>query len=189
MPVSVDDVEKKLVTCSCVTLGWYQKKNILEHTGIVILFDDVKTFTIDYGTSDGVSYKLKAISGKQGGIFIDRYLSEYNFKSVICVLSKSELIPFIEHCLARNLQYHLMAHNCRNFVREVFEELVVREIISSEDWEKFLREIEEIERKDLHKVCSTTTFVGAAVGNFIAPGIGTVAGVITGNILGRFLKS
>ena len=60
----------------------------------MILFDNVKTFTIDYGTFDGVSYKLKAISGKQGGILFGPYLSECTFESFICELSKSELIPF-----------------------------------------------------------------------------------------------
>ena len=154
-PINLDEVTNTIQRYQPrkIEIGWYQKKGYLKHTGLVIICDGVKRFTIDYGTSNGKSTAQKTFGGKRGGVHLHHYQEEYVFKGILAKLNPSELIPFIEKCLKKaSDDYNLVFHNCRHFVCEVFEELEKEKKTTKEASEMFLEDMKIVKKKDEKKL-------------------------------------
>lgn len=129
-----------------LTLGWYQEKGLIGHTGFVLSINGVKMFTFDLtGKSTGIS--RKAARG-----FIFHYKQEYNYKGDLCEMSCDYIPNFIDVC--RDFQrkmYHITLANCRDFLTNVATKLLKDKKLPQPKFVDLFEQVQEIKQEDIDK--------------------------------------
>ena len=138
-------------------IGWYQKKNIVGHIGIVIVVDGEKRLTVDFGTPKAEEKNAAKLRTTSGAVTTNQYRhSAYTYKgTLITSLTKQMLMKFLYYCstYADENDYDLKKHNCRAFVRNAVAFLHHNvQAISKEAMDNFVNETDSIIGKDRKKI-------------------------------------
>ena len=177
-PLFIDDVERAMDIACCdeVEVGWYQDKDLIAHTGLVLIIDGEKKFAVDYGAANGKTLGAK-VATAEGKVVIRAYNhAEANFKEVFVTLDREELMEFLDYCLSYDPDYNMVVQNCRYFLRDVVRRLYKQGKISKSKKDRLLKKFTDVVGDDCVKLGAAT---GAAAGAFAGPigaGVGAVAG-------------
>ena len=144
-PLFIDDVERAMDIACCdeVEVGWYQDKDLIAHTGLVLIIDGEKKFAVDYGAANGKTLGAK-VATAEGKVVIRAYNhAEANFKEVFVTLDREELMEFLDYCLSYDPDYNMVVQNCRYFLRDVVKRLCIQGKISKSKKDRVLEKFKK----------------------------------------------
>jgi len=132
-------------------IGWYQIRDMVGHTGIVIMIGEKTKLTLDFQPRS--EDRTDAAKGRTRTGIVK--LKDYdNSKSILkehfATLNKKELIKFVKFSVSfgNEHNYNLQRQNCRVFVRDAFHYLRDNDMISNQILEAFLNQMDNIRVKD-----------------------------------------
>ena len=147
--------ELKKEKCEKFDIGWYQKKDIIGHTGIVITVKGKKKYTLDFGTPESEEKGAAQLKTTKGSVEMHYYDDSYRFKGDLTTLTKLELIKFLKYCsnYVDQHKYNLETHNCRSFVSDAIKHVHDNiQNLSRETMNHFLDRVETIRGNDRLKL-------------------------------------
>ena len=136
-------------------IGWYHKKDIVKHTGIVIVMDGKKKLTVDFETLEGEEMNAVFLNTTNSSVKMGYYEDSYIYKGNLTPVTKPRLIKLLHYCsaYAKDHAYHLEKHNCRAFVLNAVHHLRDNiQPILNQKMDNFLDEINKIIQDDGFKI-------------------------------------
>ena len=125
-----------------MTFALGQKTNIIGHTTIVVIFDGIPKFTIDFGTFRNTQVKAALSYKAPSTVNINSYNA--NVVEIKFIMESFDLEDDFRKDIAANLidvlrsiptqHYDLIEYNCRDYVTAA---VLVIYVFAAQDWEKF----------------------------------------------------
>jgi len=134
--------------CKFVEIGWYQRKDVSDRTGIVITINGKKDSVIDFDLSSNKGKQFQSTKSipQQSKVTIGDYNQlTSSVQSTLAKLNKKQLIEFVKHCKSYE-ESNTLQQNSWDFVRGAVQFLEKEHLVFDNEKKNFSDQLNQIVR-------------------------------------------